>query len=198
MTTVKICFSESSVYQNLAKHMKESLHIHLGDLEFVGVHLEMGALGGIMNAMQVEKTLSQGDFLPPLNVHLPMPTVMPPKKEHSAWNGEGLPPVGTVCELRCKTGGWGEAEIKYQGRAICVWLWIRRDGNTDQVEWAANPESMEFRPLRTPEQIAAEERKAEIKEIADILKEGRNRATLHYLRLATILHDSGYRKQVQP
>jgi len=116
------------------------------------------------------------------------------------WNGEGLPPVGTVCELRCKTGGWGEAEIKYQGRAICVWLWIRRDGNTDQVEWAENPERMEFRPILTPEQIAAEERETAINELAEHIAGymGRDEPEDLHRGMAEYLHDNSYRKQVQP
>lgn len=113
--------------------------------------------------------------------------------EFEPWNGEGLPPVGTVCELRCNTGGWGEAEIKYHGRAICVWLWIRRDGNTDQVEWAENPERMEFRPLRTAEQIAAEERE---KAIAEMIAICRMEST--DTRMVEALYSAGYRKQVTP
>lgn len=78
------------------------------------------------------------------------------------WNGpeDGLPPVGTVCELRTRNGGWGEAEIKYHGRAVCVWLWVRRDGNTEQVEHAESPDRLEFRPIRTAEQLAAEAHRA--------------------------------------
>lgn len=85
-----------------------------------------------------------------------------PRPQTPTWNGpeDGLPPVGTVCELRSRNGGWGEAEIKYHGRAICVWLWVRRDGNTDQVEWAEGPDRLEFRPIRTAEQLAAEAHRA--------------------------------------
>ena len=72
-----------------------------------------------------------------------------------AWVGAGLPPAGTICELRKKTGGWGEAEIKYQGgRGICVWLWIRRDGNCEQIEWAESPDKLEFRPIITVSQVS--------------------------------------------
>jgi hypothetical protein len=87
------------------------------------------------------------------------------------WSGpeDGLPPVGTVCELRTKRGGWGEAEIKYQGRrGICVWLWVRRDGNSEQVEWAESPDKLEFRAIRTPAQIASEKRETAIRELMDI------------------------------
>lgn len=88
-----------------------------------------------------------------------------------SWSGaeDGLPPVGTVCELRTKRGGWGEAEIKYQGRrGICVWLWVRRDGNSEQVEWAESPDKLEFRAIRTPAQIASEKRETAIRELMDV------------------------------
>lgn len=106
------------------------------------------------------------------------------------WGGEGLPPVGTVCELRARGGGWGKAEIKYHGRAICVWLWLRDDGNIEQVEHALCPDHMEFRPIRTPEQIAAEERKEAISKMlryAAITGES-------YRDVCGKLYDAGYRK----
>jgi hypothetical protein len=81
-----------------------------------------------------------------------------------------LPPVGTVCELRTKSGGWGDAEIKYQGRrGICVWLWVRRDGNCEQVEWAESPDKLEFRAIKTPKQLAADIRETAIVDMAKVL-----------------------------
>lgn len=80
------------------------------------------------------------------------------QRVYATWNGDGLPPVGAVCGLRSRGGGWGEAEIRYHGRGLCVWLWVRHDGNTDQIEYAESPDRLEFRPIRTAEQIAAEER----------------------------------------
>lgn len=98
-------------------------------------------------------------------------SLMIERPQTKPWSGpeDGLPPVGTVCELRTKRGGWGEAEIKYQGRrGICVWLWVRRDGNSEQVEWAESPDKLEFRAIRTPEQIAAEKRETAIRELMEI------------------------------
>lgn len=84
---------------------------------------------------------------------------------YAEWNGKGIPPKGTVCELRTKTGGWGEATIKYVGKGIVVWLWARRDGNTDQIEFAECPDKLEFRKLRTHEE---RERDAAIDKMAAI------------------------------
>lgn len=118
------------------------------------------------------------------------------------WSGEGLPPVGAVCELRSRGGGWGEAEIKYHGRGLCVWLWVRHDGNTDQIEYAESPDRLEFRPIRTAEQIAAEEHLAAVEQALKLV----NTTTQvpgdvvrqNILRHAiSVMIDAGYRKVEQ-
>lgn len=115
--------------------------------------------------------------------------------EHPSWDGTGLPPVGAVCELRMKHGGWGEAKIKYHGRAICVWLWNRHDGNDEQSEHAANPDRMEFRPIRTPEQIAAEERQKAVDQMLADYQYTVGPCTHGLVRSqAERLYDVGYRK----
>lgn len=116
-----------------------------------------------------------------------------------AWNGEGLPPASTVCELRClPRGGWGAAEIKYMSHTMCVWLWLRDDGG-EQIELAEAPcvTRMAFRPIRTPEQIAAESREAEILAIAEIIcKDGAfDLEDPEVNASAKALYDAGYRKQ---
>lgn len=115
-----------------------------------------------------------------------------PAQQPKPWSGpeDGLPPVGTVCELRTKRGGWGEAEIKYQGRrGICVWLWVRRDGNSEQVEWAESPDKLEFRATRTPAQIASEKRETAIRELMDI-------AQVDCRVTAARLVDAGFKREV--
>lgn len=112
------------------------------------------------------------------------------------WNGEGLPPAGAICELRTKIGSWGEAEIKYQGRAICVWRWVRHDGNTEQIEHAECPDRIEFRQLLTPEQKADKQRTAAIRQIlADAGVTGSAFADdPEAFFWAAALYDAGYRK----
>lgn len=114
----------------------------------------------------------------------------------SPWNGKGLPPVGVVCELRCVTGGWGEAEIKYISATACVWLWKRSDGGEQVVEWMEVPYKMEFRPLRTPEQIAAEEREKGILQLArDAGFWWRDCMSITELPpVMAAIYDAGYRK----
>lgn len=108
-----------------------------------------------------------------------------------SWSGEGLPPVGVVCEVRNAPGGWGKATIKYQGKGIIVWLWDRPDGNTDQIEFASCPDRLEFRPIRTPEQIAADEREAAIKAIVGLIESADSRD----MTIAEAIYNAGYRKE---
>lgn len=116
----------------------------------------------------------------------------------ASWSGEGLPPVGVVCELRClPVGGWGKAEIKYMSETQCVWLWLREDGGY-QVELAEVPDEtrMAFRPIRTPEQIATELADQAIKEIAGIIcRDGAfDIDDPEVTESAVALYDAGYRK----
>ena len=73
------------------------------------------------------------------------------------WNGQGLPPVGTVCEGgRARTGAFNECVViaHRNGMAIAVFT------DQEELQWVS-----EFRPIRTPEQIATDEREAAINEI---------------------------------
>ena len=109
------------------------------------------------------------------------------------WSGEGLPPVGVVCELRClPVGAWGKAEIKYISETQCVWLWVRDDGGY-QVELAEVPDvaRMAFRPVRTPEQIAAEDRERFAQELVTAMGKGSGPNSLYQARR---MYDLGYRK----
>lgn len=75
-------------------------------------------------------------------------------EQPSEWNGQGYPPVGTICELRLKTGGWGKAEIKYMSQDVCVWLWLRDDAMVRQVEYGADLINLEFSQLLSAEAIS--------------------------------------------
>lgn len=69
-----------------------------------------------------------------------------------SWSGEGLPPVGTVCEwLQGSSHQWERIEIlAYNG----LDAWIRQESGRGLI--VGNIANL--RPLRTPEQIAADER----------------------------------------
>lgn len=104
------------------------------------------------------------------------------------WTGDGLPPVGTVCEFYADEDTWRRCEVvaHKDGQAV-VWV------NNAHI---FSSSGASLRPIRTPEQIAEEERKAEIDVLcADIV--GHYEApkmSEHYLGLAAALHDLGYRK----
>lgn len=115
------------------------------------------------------------------------------------WNGDGLPPVGTVCEYLLKPSNqWHKCEIRYhmipsdfgELRAI-VWNPNLKFDQISNSNW-------EFRPIRTPEQIAAEERAAGIqalKAIFDSCSDELMPTSNKYLdTLFGAIHDAGYRK----
>lgn len=110
----------------------------------------------------------------------------------TSWTGEGLPPAGTVCQLRTVRDpdavfdGWGKAEIMYSSKDALVWRW---QGHTS--EFGAEWPDVEFRPIRTPEQIAAEERRAAILEMKGHLSFSDYREAEQH---CAALYDAGYRK----
>lgn len=71
------------------------------------------------------------------------------------WNSEGLPPVGTVCELWIRADEWAPCQViamdEQDGQPVSV---VRYGGGY----YAGTNKCL--RPIRTPEQIAAEERQA--------------------------------------
>ncbi|MDU8454854.1 hypothetical protein [Pseudomonas syringae group sp. J254-4] len=113
------------------------------------------------------------------------------------WTGEGLPPVDTVCEVIDEGGGYLRCNIlahtKRSGGAVAVY----QAGDTI----GAFTKSL-FRPLRTAEQIAEEERRvaiAEMKQCFDSVSNDLMPTSNSYLEvLFGALHEAGYRKQVTP
>lgn len=65
-------------------------------------------------------------------------------------------------------------------------------------EHVHHPRTLEFRPIRTPEQIAAEERRKAGLDIALICTGHSDRSKDNWATLGEIIYDAGYRKQVQP
>lgn len=116
-----------------------------------------------------------------------------------AWNGEGKPPVGAVCDLRvgreAKDEGWMHAEIRYSSPTAVVWRWKGRVQEFGS-EWV----EVEVRPIRTPEQIAAEERKLQREQLAYLIAGymGFDDPREVDTKLAAYIFDHDYRKQVTP
>lgn len=110
------------------------------------------------------------------------------------WSGEGLPPVGIEIEAMLPALGsarfWQIAKVVHgplpesPGEILVFSLENTKPSWVDQ-----------FRPIRTPEQIAAEERESELNRMVatvSMLDKGWAR------KVCAGLYDAGYRKQVQP
>ena len=109
------------------------------------------------------------------------------------WNGEGLPPVGAVVEAFYMGSPQGVVTVRYAGQCMILWSDER---NSEQCGAA---EHYLFRPIRTPEQLAADEREREIAVLADAIAEmltGHWAATAP--KISEALYSAGYRKLEQP
>ena len=113
-----------------------------------------------------------------------------PKKQES-WDGRGLPPVGAQCEAELYHGGvWIEGFVAYYGKAHFI---FESNQLTVGVEISGKIRTSAFRPIKTAEQLAGEEKKEAIKQIC--IDAGCPEMTPGQLRVAEILYDKGYRKQ---
>ncbi|EMR0622662.1 hypothetical protein [Pseudomonas aeruginosa] len=120
------------------------------------------------------------------------------------WDGQGLPPVGTLCEF---AGGTYSPEDPFdndlrEGDRVTIIAHFK-DGDLDLAAFTFNPQVRNpnrgaacveqgaygcFRPLCTPEQIAAEEREKAIEEMCFAEE------TLT-VKQAKALYEAGYRRQ---
>ncbi len=117
----------------------------------------------------------------------------------AAWNGDGHPPIGTACEFSSNGGhNWHRTEVIFTDKAVV----LLRGYQLFKVD---DPDVV-FRPIRTAEQIAAENRITEIDEMLRHIKAwpGGSHGVNHFSQLkihedaCCDLYEAGYRKQVQP
>lgn len=103
------------------------------------------------------------------------------------WSGEGLPPVGVVC----MANGYQVVIVAHHCNGIHA---IYAESEVDGLLYYGEPN--EFRPIRTPEQIAAELADQAIKEIAGIIcRDGAfDIDDPEVTESAVALYDAGYRK----
>ncbi len=103
--------------------------------------------------------------------------------ESKEWDG-GVPAVGTVCEYYCsERGKWRKCHIVGYYFANVVAVDVFDSTAVCQIAGL-------FRPARTPEQIAAEERLHAIDEMADLARRGGST----FKKMMSALYDAGYRK----
>ncbi|HEJ9941619.1 hypothetical protein GHV48_25965 [Pseudomonas aeruginosa] len=98
------------------------------------------------------------------------------------WDGQGLPPVGITCES-WRSGVRRIVKILGHGDE---YIFVREDDGREIL--LSIGDGREFRPLRTPEQIAAEEREKAIEEMCFAEE------TLT-VKQAKALYEAGYRRQ---
>jgi len=107
-----------------------------------------------------------------------------PKKQE-AWDGEGLPPVDCLCEtFDVDANCWVKVEI-YAHTELMGETNVCAKNGTDMFYGLAH----EFRPIRTAEQLAEEERKSQLELMHKIYMEG---ASEHKGGIAA-LYDAGYK-----
>lgn len=98
------------------------------------------------------------------------------------WDGQGLPPVGITCES-WRSGVRRIVKILGHGDE---YIFVREDDGREIL--LSIGDGREFRQIRTPEQIAAEERAKAIEEMCFAVE------TLT-VKQAKALYDVGYRRQ---
>jgi hypothetical protein len=113
---------------------------------------------------------------------IPSPDVEYVPRPAAEWDGVGLPPVGTVCEIRVPGyDSFCKAKVLFCRDNALVFEWA-----AEGVARATSYDGVELRPIRTPRQIAVDE----IREILALCVTDKD--------CAEKLYAAGYRKQVQP
>lgn len=111
---------------------------------------------------------------------------MPEENEIPLWSGEGLPPVGTVCEAKsCRTKTFRKCVVLVHRNDMAVVSFL----DQEELQWVDT--------FRTAEQAAIEERERHnaILEMTGHLSFSDKEAIT---RTCASLYDAGYRKQVAP
>lgn len=113
------------------------------------------------------------------------------KPAAAEWDGVGRPPLGTICEFTQSNSPFARCEVVFSSPWVTV---VRGKGfDDDAVDIAVScmDKDARFRPVRTPEQIAAEERETAI---AEIFRVCGVRAGDGGREVAQRIYDAGYRK----
>lgn len=109
------------------------------------------------------------------------------KRPAPPWSGDGRPPVGTRCEVLnndLSNAEWEQCTILFSGKHRIVY---DSESCSERVGYR---DCLQFRPIKTTAQIAAEEREAAIKEIGNIIAS----VGPTFRDQAVRLFDAGYRK----
>ncbi|MBG4138620.1 hypothetical protein I4929_23825 [Pseudomonas aeruginosa] len=115
-------------------------------------------------------------------------------RPQEAWDGQGLPPVGTTCIVEPHNTLWGFSSTSGHERKILAYhtdyVWL---GNGDTPLETTRIDKVDFRPIPTPEQIATEEREKAINQM--ISDAGYVDPKIGTFVAMGNLYDAGYRRQ---
>lgn len=84
------------------------------------------------------------------------------KNDNLVWDGEGLPPVGVECEMLWNKE-WVKCVIKAYGDEQFI---FKAQGHK---EWAGHINNFEFRPIRSPEDVARDRAIKDMESVIDAL-----------------------------
>lgn len=95
------------------------------------------------------------------------------------WNGKGVPSVGVTCEYQVGGGTWFECDIRYVTNpgpleTIEVVMYAPHLKGEQVGEFGSGPGQVNFRPIRTAEQIAADERLHKVRNALTAIKASRH------------------------
>jgi len=119
------------------------------------------------------------------------------KSPEIAWTGEAVPPVGTICEYK-HVHEWQRVEVfavkpNHNGSETALFTY-------ENGTWCGCAEPSFFRPIRTPEQIKADERLHQVRNALTAIHAGDQKFPNDLVRgniiAATVeaMIDAGYRK----
>jgi hypothetical protein len=96
------------------------------------------------------------------------------------WDGEGLPPVGTVCRIRAGDWAYSSVRITYMGSGVFCY-------EVNGTEYTGSWDDATFYPIKTEREKAIDDIKSLITKSCGL--------TEHRIQIiATALFDAGYRK----
>lgn len=113
-------------------------------------------------------------------------------KRPQEWDGEGVPPVGTVCEYRLNEyGAWYKCKVVYvlSGSDHCFVAWCDHLNMDLFLTFTSDRYKLQLQKIKTPEQIAAEERLQAINGMLDYVD-----SYTSLREVMGLLYDVGYRK----
>lgn len=156
------------------------LGFHKEDVGFEDILTVLGYVDGPLVELQSDKRVVIGAY----DWRFELVEAKDENGRFDEWFKRGeLPPVGTVCEAWHQGANQGIVEVRYSGECMVLW------NVSGKHEQCSASENYTFRPIKVPEQIAAEERENVIEDISRVI-----RGTISDRLAAEYLYELGYRK----